>query len=89
MRLYVGNLHFQVTDEELRSAFSAYGRVTSATVVIDRDTGRSRGFGFVEMPNRAEAEAAIRGLHGSRLRDRVLTVNEARERAERPAGRRW
>ena len=89
MRLYVGNLHFQVTDEELRSAFSAYGSVTSATVVIDRDTGRSRGFGFVEMPNAAEAQAAIRGLNGSRLRDRVLTVNEAREREARPAGRRW
>jgi RNA recognition motif-containing protein len=89
MRLYVGNLPFQVTEDELRSAFSAYGSVASATVVIDRDTGRSRGFGFVEMTNPSEAQAAIRGLNGSRLRDRVLTVNEARERAERPAGRRW
>jgi RNA recognition motif-containing protein len=90
MRLYVGNLPFRLTDQELHSAFSAYGTVTSATVVIDRDTGRSRGFGFVEMPNSAEAQAAIRGLNGSRLGDRTLTVNEARERAERPAGpRRW
>jgi RNA recognition motif-containing protein len=88
MRLYVGNLDFRVTDEELRSAFMAYGSVASASVVIDRDTGRSRGFGFVEMPNSAEAEAAIRGLNGSQLRERSLTVNEARDRAERPAGRR-
>ncbi len=90
MKLFVGNLAFQTRDEELRSAFSAYGTVASAIVITDRDSGRSRGFGFVEMPNQAEAQAAIRGLNGSQLGSRVLTVNEARQRAERPvASRRW
>ena len=90
MKLFVGNLDFQTRNEELNSAFSAYGRVTSAIVIMDRESGRSRGFGFVEMPNQIEAQAAIRALSGSQLQGRVLTVNEARERSERPvASRRW
>ncbi len=90
MKLFVGNLDFQTRDEELRSAFTVYGSVASAIVITDRDTGRSRGFGFVEMPNQTEAQAAIRGLNGSQLSGRVLTVNEARQRTERPvASRRW
>ncbi len=90
MKLFVGNLDFQTRDEELRSAFSAHGSVASAIVVVDRDSGRSRGFGFVEMPNQAEAQAAIRTLNGSQLDGRVLTVNESRPRVERPAAsRRW
>ncbi len=90
MRIFVGNLSFDTTDTELNAAFSAYGRVTSAQVVTDRATGRSRGFGFVEMPNAAEAKAAIQGLNRSMLHGRTLTVNEAEERARRPAPtRRW
>ena len=90
VKLFVGNLDFQMRDEELNSAFSAYGRVTSAMVIMDRESGRSRGFGFVEMPDRAEAQTAIRALNGSQLQGRVLTVNEAREREARPvASRRW
>lgn len=90
MKLFVGNLDYQTQDEDLRSVFSAYGTVASASVVMDRYSGRSRGFGFVEMPNEAEAQAAIRALNSSRIGGRVLTVNESRPRVERPAAsRRW
>ncbi len=90
MKLFVGNLSFETTDRELEAAFSAYGRVTSAQVVTDRTTGRSRGFGFVEMPNATEARAAIQGLNRSQMHGRTLTVNEAEERPRRPAPiRRW
>lgn len=81
-RLYVGNLSYNTTDESLRQAFSAHGAVTSAQVVMDRDTNRSRGFGFVEMANDNEAQAAIAALNGQPLDGRALTVNEARERTE-------
>ena len=82
MRIYVGNLSYDVTEDELKEMFSPYGEVTSATIPVDRDSGRSKGFGFVDMPKQAEAEAAITALNGKPQRGRPLTVNEARPRAE-------
>src|SRR3954451_5169554 len=79
-RLYVGNLGYSVTSEELQELFEQYGAVSSAQVLNDRETGRSRGFGFVEMDNDAEAEAAIESLDGNDHQGRRLTVNEARPR---------
>jgi RNA recognition motif-containing protein len=76
--IYVGNISLDTTDADLQAAFDVYGAVGTARVVTDRDTGRPRGFGFVEMANDAEAQAAIRGLNGSELQGRTLTVNEAR-----------
>ncbi len=84
--LYVGNLAYSVDDEMLREAFEAYGNVSSASVVVDRETGRSRGFGFVEMPNADEAKAAIEGINLQPIGGRNVTVNEARPREERPRG---
>jgi len=86
MKLYVGNLSYETTDEGLRQAFEAYGTVESATVVTDKYSGRSRGFGFVEMPERSEAMAAIDGLNGTELNNRTLNVNEARPRQDRGSG---
>ena len=86
MNIYVGNLPFEVTDEDLESYFTEYGSVGSARVIIDRFSGRSRGFGFVEMDDNAEAEAAILGLNGKDLKGRPLTVNEARPREDRGTG---
>jgi cold-inducible RNA-binding protein len=83
-KLYVGNLPYAVRDNDLHQAFSAYGEVTSAQVMMERDTGRSKGFGFVEMSGDAEAQAAIEGLHGQELSGRALVVNEARPKAPRP-----
>ena len=85
-RLYVGNLAYSVRDESLQQAFAEYGSVTSAKVMMDRDTGRSKGFGFVEMASTAEAQAAINGLHGQSVDGRALVVNEARPREERSGG---
>jgi RNA recognition motif-containing protein len=82
--LYVGNLSFRTQDETLRATFANYGEVTSAEIIIDRVSGQSRGFGFVEMPNQAEAQAAMAALDGSNLEGRTLTVNEARERTAQP-----
>jgi RNA recognition motif-containing protein len=79
-RLYVGNLPYSVTSDDLQQTFEEYGVVTSAEVLSDRETGRSRGFGFVEMANDAEADAAIEALDGNDLDGRRLTVNEARPR---------
>ncbi len=78
MNIYVGNLDFRVDEEALRSAFENYGAVSDARVVTDKYTGRSKGFGFITMDNDAEAQKAIRGLNGSTLENRDLTVNEAR-----------
>jgi RNA recognition motif-containing protein len=86
MNIYVGNLSFGVTDDQLRAAFEAHGEVTSAQVIQDRETGRSRGFGFVEMPSDDEARAAIEGLNGQDLDGRPVRVNEARPRGERRGG---
>ncbi len=82
MNLYVGNLPYRVTEENLRQAFEQYGAVTSCTVVKDKMTGQSKGFGFLEMPDGAEAEAAITGLNGRELMGRRLNVNEARPRPD-------
>src|SRR5262245_23190177 len=86
MKLYVGNLAFQTTDEELQELFSQAGTVESASIVTDRDTGRSRGFGFVEMASKAEGEAAIAQLNGAEINGRSLTVNEAKPRENRGGG---
>ncbi len=87
MNIYVGNLPFEVTEDQLHVAFTQHGEVTSARVITDRMTGRSRGFGFVEMPNNDEAESAIRALNGQDFQGRPLTVNEARPREN--GGRRF
>jgi cold-inducible RNA-binding protein len=84
--IYVGNLSFRATENELRDAFSRYGEVTKVSIIIDRETGRSRGFAFVEMSNSQEARAAIEGLNQSTLGDREISCNEARERESRPSG---
>ena len=86
MNIFVGNLAFTTSDDDLRSAFSAFGKVDSAQVIMDRETGRSRGFGFVEMPNSAEGQAAISGMNGADVGGRPLTVNEARPKAPRSGG---
>lgn len=85
-KLYVGNLPWAVTSSELQQMFSAYGTVASAEVISDRDTGQSRGFGFVEMADDAGSEAAINALNGSDFKGRPLVVNEARERTPRTGG---
>ncbi len=82
MNIYVGNLAREVTEEELRVAFEEYGEVTSSTIIQDKFSGQSRGFGFVEMPSKEEAESAISGLNGQDLKGRTLNVNEARPRSE-------
>ena len=84
MDIYVGNLAYATRDESLRAAFAAHGEVTSAHVVTDRMTGRSKGFGFVEMPNAEEGTAAIAALNGSELDGRPIRVNESQPREERP-----
>lgn len=86
MNIYVGNLSFDETDETLEATFAVHGTVQSARVIVDRETGRSRGFGFVEMPNQQEAEAAISALNGTDQRGRTLTINEARPREDRRGG---
>ena len=83
-KLYVGNLPYTVRDEDLQQAFGAYGSVNSAKVMMERDTGRSKGFGFVEMGNDAEAQAAVEGMNGQSLGGRSLVVNEARPMEARP-----
>ena len=83
-KLYVGNLLYSVRDNDLQQQFGEYGNVTSAKVMMERDTGRSKGFGFVEMGSDAEAQAAIEGLHGKDMGGRALVVNEARPMEPRP-----
>jgi len=82
-KLYVGNLSYEVTDSDLQNLFVPHGAVQSAQVIMDRDTGRSKGFGFVEMDNNDQAQAAITALNGHEINGRTLTVNEARPRQER------
>ena len=86
MNIYVGNLPFEITDESLETTFTEHGEVSTARVIMDRFSGRSRGFGFVEMPNNSEAEAAIQALNGKEVSGRALTVNEARPREDRGGG---
>ena len=83
MNIYVGNLSFNVSEENLRQAFEAFGQVSSATIIKDKYSGQPRGFGFVEMPNRAEAQAAIENLNGKDLLGQQMNVNEARPRTDR------
>lgn len=85
-KLYVGNLPHAVDDEELKTIFEAHGEVSKANVIVDRDTKRSRGFGFVEMSDSAEADAAIEAMNGAEVGGRTLTVNEARPQTDRPSG---
>jgi cold-inducible RNA-binding protein len=83
MKLYVGNLSYGMTDADLQNLFEQYGTVQSAQIIMDRDTGRSKGFGFVEMSTTEEGQAAIQALHDQEVSGRKLTVNEARPREER------
>jgi len=100
MNIYIGNLSFDATEDQLRQAFEEYGEVSSVNIIKDRDTGRSRGFAFVEMSDNDAATAAITGLNGKELNERSINVNEARPRADRGGrgggrgggggrGRRW
>lgn len=84
MNIYVGNLSYQVTDAELKAAFEVHGEVSSAKVIQDKVTNRSKGFGFVEMSNQAAGEAAIKALNGADLKGRAVVVNEARPRSDAP-----
>jgi RNA recognition motif-containing protein len=86
LKLYVGNLTYGITDAQLNDMFTAFGQVKSAQVVMDRETGQSKGFGFVEMSDDNEARAAIAGLNGQQVEGRSLTVNEARPREDRGGG---
>ena len=86
MNIYVGNLSREVTEEELQEEFKAFGGVTSVSIIKDKFSGQSRGFGFVEMPSKSEGEAAIAGLKGKTLKDRTLDVNEARPRSDSRGG---
>jgi RNA recognition motif-containing protein len=83
MNIYVGNLSYGMSEDELRNAFGAFGQVSSVKILMDRETGRSRGFGFVEMPNSQEAETAISQLNGKDVGGRPLRINEARPREPR------
>ena len=82
MNIYVGNLSYKVTEEDLQAAFAAFGQVASAKIITDMATGRSKGFGFVEMPSNQEAEAAIQALNGKEIKGRAVTVGQARPRTE-------
>ncbi|RKX24877.1 MAG: RNA-binding protein [Candidatus Zixiibacteriota bacterium] len=86
MNIYIGNLSYETTEDDLRQAFESHGEVTSVNVITDRDSGRPRGFAFVEMPSNDEGTAAIAGLNGQELNGRALNVNEARPRTERGGG---
>jgi RNA recognition motif-containing protein len=89
MNMYVSNLSFHTSDEDLKTLFSQYGAVSSAKVINDRETGRSRGFGFVEMDSADEANAAMKGLNGKDIEGRALSVSVAREKAPRSDNKRW
>ncbi len=86
MNIYVGNLSFDVNEEELRNAFEEFGKVESANVIKDKYSGQSRGFGFVEMSDKAEAQSAVKGMNGKELKGRTLSVNEARPRSDGRTG---
>lgn len=86
MKIFVGNLSYSTTEDDLTSTFSQYGAVERVSVITDRDTGQPRGFAFVEMPNRSEAESAIAGLNGRELNGRTLNVNEARPKPQGSGG---
>jgi len=87
-KIFVGNLDFNASEDSIRSAFEAYGAVERVSMITDRDTGRSRGFAFVEMNNAPEADQAIAGLNGTQLGGRAITVNEAKPKLDRDGGQR-
>ena len=87
MKIYVGNMSYNITEEDLRQAFEAFGQVSSASIVKDKFSGQSKGFGFIEMPTKEEAESAISGLNGKEMKGRTLNVNEARPRSDDGRGR--
>ena len=89
MEIFVGNLSFDSTEDDIRQLFDPFGMVERVNVITDRETGRSRGFGFVRMPNEDEARDAIEGLDGTQLQGRTLTINQARPRQPRPDRRGW
>ncbi|MGE5153896.1 MAG: RNA recognition motif domain-containing protein [Bdellovibrio bacteriovorus] len=93
MNIYVGNLPYSVTDSDLRETFAQFGEVSSVQLISDKFTGDSKGFGFVEMANNSQADAAIKGLNGSAMKGRNITVNQAKPRSDRPShgggGRRY
>jgi len=86
MKIYVGNLSYEVSEQDLRQEFGAFGEVTSADIITDKYSGRPKGFGFVEMASKSEAEAAIAGLNGKAIKDRTVVVNEARPRTDSRGG---
>jgi len=83
MNIYIGNLPYSISEDELRDLFAAHGEVTSANIIMDRDSGRSKGFGFIEMPDKAQGEAAINAINQTDVQGRSVRVNEARPRPER------
>ncbi len=87
MNIYVGNLSSRVTEKDLKQAFEVFGQVSSVTIIKDRESGESRGFGFIEMPNQAEAQMAIKSLNGKELLGKNMNVNEAHARRQKPSGR--
>ncbi len=87
MKIYAGNLSYEVTEEDLRQTFGQFGQVESVSIITDKYSGQSKGFGFVEMPSKAEGQAAIDGLNGKDLKGRTLNVNEARPRTEGRGGK--
>ena len=87
MKIYVGNLSYEVTEEDLQLVFEPFGQIESITIITDKYSGQSKGFGFVEMPSKDEAQAAIDGLNGTELKGRTLNVNEARPRTENRGGK--
>ena len=89
MNIYVGNLSWQLSEDDLNTKFAEFGDVDSAKIITDRETGRSKGFGFVEMPNQAEAEKAIEELNGHEMDGRALKVNESKPREDRPSRPRY
>jgi RNA recognition motif-containing protein len=84
MNIYVGNLAYSVTEDELREAFASFGEISSVSLITDKFSGQSKGFGFVEMPNNSEADAAIKALNETPLKGRNIKVNQAKPRADRP-----
>jgi RNA recognition motif-containing protein len=87
MNIYVGNLSYEITEEDLKEAFQQFGAVESVSIIKDKYSGQSKGFGFVEMPSKAEGQAAIEGLNGKEKKGRTLNINEARPRSEKGGGR--
>ncbi len=87
MNIYVGNLSYSVTESELKNAFAEFGEVSSVTIITDKFSGQSKGFGFVEMPNNSEADSAIKALNESSIKGRNIKVNQAKPRGERPQRR--